>query len=110
MAGETSSVESLQHRNKLIVGCPKVGDTNYARATGINVSAADYTPANGVKMNALLLTAGSGNIALTLENGGKMTLPFTVDSGKCSIELLGCRIKTVEKTGTTFNGYIFPLF
>ncbi len=104
------SVNTLPFRNVMIVGCPKDGDTQYSVTTGINIAAADYDP--GYIMNALILTAGSGNIALELENGGAMTLPFTVDSGKCSIELWGVRIKKVKKAadGTTFTGYIFPQF
>lgn len=110
MARDISPVETLKYRNELFVGCPVSGTTNYSVTTGINVSAADFNEEFGSCMNGLLLTAGSGNIALTLPNGGEMTIPFTVDAGKSSIELRGCKIKTVKSSGTTFSGYIFPLY
>jgi hypothetical protein len=100
--------DRLEKRGSLIVGCPSPETDVYAAATGISLAAVDYAP--NVLIHGIRLTAGAGNIALMLENGGTMTLPFTVDSGKNEEFLRGYRIKKILKTGTTFNGYIYPLF
>lgn len=90
------------------VDCPHDGDTDYAVATGWG-KAADYTPAAGA-VRGLLCDAGSGNIALTMQNGGEMTIPLTVGSGTFTEILRGAFIKTIKKTGTTFDGHIWPMF
>lgn len=104
---------ALPSRDKLFVGCPKDAEDNYAKATGIDVSSVAYSPDE--RMNGLVLASaasadGAGNIALTLENGGEMTLPFTVPEGESVVVLRGVRIKKIDVTGTTFTGKIFPLF
>jgi hypothetical protein len=101
-------VGQATHRGELIVGCPRDGDTNYSVTTGVDHSTTDYFP--NQPMVGLILTAGSGNIALELVNKGKMTLPFTVSSGTNELVLRGVLIQQIFTSGTTFNGYIFPLF
>jgi hypothetical protein len=99
---------NLPYRGRAYVDCPHAGDTGYAAATGISVASVDYAPTE--TMMGVLLTGGSGNVAFELEGGGVMTLPFTVDTGDVKEVLRGIRISKILKTGTTFSGYIYPLF
>lgn len=101
-------VDSSAKRDFLIVGCLPAGATDYAAATGIDVSVADFWPDQ--HMIGVVLDAGSGNIAFQLVNGGVMTVPFTVDAGDCRIDMRGVCIQKILTSGTTFSGHIWPLF
>jgi hypothetical protein len=101
-------VGSAEKRDSLIVGCLPAGATNYAAATGINVSAADFWPDQ--HMVALILDAGSGNIAIEMPNGGTMTIPFTVSAGDSKEVLRGVCAQKILTAGTTYSGHIWPLF
>lgn len=101
-------VGSADKRDFLMVGTLLEADTNYSAATGIDVSGADFFPDQ--HMVAVVLGAGSGNIAFELVNGGVMTLPFTVAAGESVIHMRGVLIQKILTTGTTFDGAIWPLF
>jgi hypothetical protein len=97
-------------QSTLIVDCPHNGDTNYSTSTGIDISSLDWE-ALTKPIHSLELTAGTGNIHVMLEGGGRKILPFTVDDGDCRTVLSGQRIIRIynKATGsTTFTGYIFP--
>lgn len=105
-----TGISNIDYKNFLIVGCPKVGDTNYAAATGADVSSVEFRTLP--PMIGLHMTEGSGNIAVEMLNGGKMILPITVAAGDSREVLRGHKINAILSTaeGTTFDGYIFPVF
>ena len=101
----------------LFVDCGHDADSDYAKATGIDISSnADYTPSK--PMHGLVLTcvvaggaAAAGNIDVTLLGGGRMVLPYSVLSGESEVFLRGCVIATVHgDTTSTFTGGVFPLW
>lgn len=100
-----------------IVDCLHYGDTDYTASTGLDISTNSFTPVNSdnknVIMSGLLIGEGDGNIAVMLEGGGVMTLPFYVTAEQgCLSVLLGYRIKTIYNVagGTTFSGKIWPIW
>ena len=97
-------------------------DGQYANATGMDISSADYAPVapdgSAVPMHALLCcdTSGggdaAGDIAVELGGGGIMIIPVTTPAGYHQPILRGCVIAKVLKSasGTTYTGLIFPLW
>lgn len=99
---------SMTNRGKLVVGCMKVGDTDYTAAGGLDFSANDFAPE--CYMNGLYATAGAGNVHVTLGNGGAMILPFTVAAADSKEIFRGYQIKSIIAATTTFSGMLFPVF
>lgn len=90
-------------------------DSQYAAATGIDVSAADYAPA--VPMRGLLCgdvqatgAAAVGDIAVELVGGGQMIIPVSVGADDHKVILRGAVIAAVLNSGTAYTGTIFPLW
>ena len=78
---------------------------NTDKTNGISL-AADYTP--GVLLVGMLITPGTGNFDIVLEDGSEMIFPATCDAG--TSEIIELSIKTIKSNATTtFTGKIFPL-
>ena len=99
------------------VDCLHAGDTDYDATTGIDISTNTFEPKdsddNNVIMTGMIATEGSGNIAIEMEMGGVMTIPVSVSADEGHRRILdGYRIKKIFNTagGTSFTGYIFPVW
>ena len=78
---------------------------NTDKTTGVSLTT-DYAP--GVLLVGLLITPGSGNFHLVLEDGSEVIFPGTVDAG--TSEIIELSIQTIKSSATTtFSGHIFPL-
>ncbi len=111
----TNAMERGMGKSTLLVDTGHDGDTDYADATGIDISSnADYTPKPAI--HAILLTdnAGAeatGNLDVTLLGGGRMIIPCIVAAGDHLIVLRGVCIATIHgDTTSTFDGVIYPLW
>lgn len=108
MFTQVQNIARSDFKSKLVVGCLHVGASNYSQSTGINVSAVDFEA--NVPIISLIVCAGSGNISIEYQNGGRLTIPVTVAVGSSMEILKGHLIKKIISGETTFNGAIFPLF
>lgn len=102
--------ETLPFKDRLLLGPPVDGSTQYDKSTGIDLSAANYTITGRNVINSLWVTEGSGDIDVSFESGGRMVIPVTVSAGDSKEILKWWRITTIHMTTTTFSGYIFPSF
>ncbi len=90
-------------------------DSQYAAATGMDVSSLDYAPP--APMRALICgdvqasgAAAVGDIAIELVGEGQMIIPVSV-AADAHLEILrGYLIAKVLTTGTTYTGTIFPIW
>mgnify|MGYP003565290443 CR=1 FL=1 len=99
------------------VDCLHTGDTDYTATTGIDVSTTTFEPldsdSNNVIMTGMIITEGSGNIAIEMEMGGVMTVAASVSAEEGHRRVFdGFRIKKIFNVagGTSFSGNIFPLW
>lgn len=99
------------------VDCLHAGDTDYDATTGIDISTNTFEPKdsddNNVIMTGMVVTEGTGNIAIEMEMGGVMTPPVSVSAEEGHRRILdGYRIKKIFNVagGTSFTGYIFPVW
>jgi hypothetical protein len=76
-----AGIGHMKYKDKLLLGPPVDGSTQYTKETGIDVSEANYTVVGEDVINSIILTAGSGNIDVGFEGGGRAILPVTVSSG-----------------------------
>jgi hypothetical protein len=75
------------------------------KTNGVSLST-DYTP--GVLLVGMLITPGTGNFDIILEDGSEIIFPATCDAG--TSEIIELSIKTIKSSATTtFSGRIFPL-
>jgi hypothetical protein len=75
------------------------------KTNGVSL-ATDYNP--GVLLVGMLITPGTGNFDIILEDGSEMIFPATCDAG--TSEIIELSIQTIKSnTTTTFSGKIFPL-
>jgi len=107
-----STFNDLPLKDRMLVGSQIDGTTQYAKATGLDLSSnTDYTPPNGETMNALIITAGAGDIDVTFENGGRAVIGFTTAANDAKEIFRSYRIVTIHgDTTTTYSGNIYPIF
>ena len=78
---------------------------NTDKTNGIDLTS-DYTP--GVLLVGVLVTPGTGNFDIILEDGSELIFLATCDAG--TSEIIEFSIKTIKSSATTtFSGKIFPL-